>query len=205
MTIYFYQNDLPDDFSYEGKTSVAIDCEAMGLRHLSDRLCLLQFSFGDGEAYLVQFQPGCYEAPNLKKMLEDEGVTKIFHFARFDLAAIECYLNVICYPVYCTKIASKLVRTYTDRHGLKDLCRELLGVDISKNQQTSDWGAQVLSEDQKKYAASDVLYLHKLREKLDAMLVREHRDDLAESCFSFLPTRATLDLMGWDERDIFQH
>jgi ribonuclease D len=170
-----------------------------------DRLCLLQLSAGDGTCHLVQFRDSDYRAPNLKVMLNDPAVTKLFHFARFDLAMIERHLGVTCRPVYCTKVASKLVRTFTDRHGLKDLCKDLLGVEISKQQQTSDWGATELTKEQMRYAASDVLYLHRLRDKLDGMLAREGRSTLAEACFEFLPVRARLDLAGWADLDIFAH
>jgi len=205
--IHLHKGDLPAGLDL-GK-AVAIDSETMGLDLARDRLCLLQLSAGDGVCHLVQYPlggpGGPYDAPNLKALLSDPGVTKIFHFARFDLAAIRRYLGVDCAPVYCTKIASKLVRTYTDRHGLKDLCRELLGVEISKQQQSSDWGAAALSQDQLAYAASDVLYLHELRAKLDVMLAREGRDGFARACFEFLPTRAALDIAGWPEEDIFAH
>lgn len=201
--IHFHKGDLPAGLSL-GK-AIAIDSETMGLDLARDRLCLLQLSAGDGVCHLVQFAQSDYAAPNLKALLADPAVTKIFHFARFDLAAIRRYLGVDCAPVYCTKVASKLVRTYTDRHGLKDLCRELLGVEISKQQQSSDWGAAELSPEQRVYAASDVLYLHELRTKLDVMLEREGRAGLAKACFDFLPTRAALDIAGWDEIDIFAH
>ncbi len=201
--IHLHKGDLPDGLSL-GK-AIAIDSETMGLDLARDRLCLLQLSAGDGVCHLVQFALGNYDAPNLKALLSDPTITKIFHFARFDLAAIRRYLGVDCSPVYCTKIASKLIRTYTDRHGLKDLCRELLGAEISKQQQSSDWGAAELSKDQLAYAASDVLYLHDLRAKLDAMLVREGRDGLAKACFDFLPARAALDIAGWHDIDIFAH
>jgi len=201
--IYLHQGDLPDDVSFG--SSVAVDSETMGLQTVRDRLCLIQLSAGDGVCHLVQFAKDSYDAPNLKRLLTDPDITKIFHFARFDLAAIQHYLNVVCAPIYCTKIASKLVRTYTDRHGLKDLCRELSGHELSKHQQSSDWGAEKLSEEQLNYAASDVLYLHELRERLDVMLVREGRQDLAQACFTFLPQRAALDLAGWSEIDIFAH
>lgn len=201
--IHLHKGDLPDGLSL-GK-AIAIDSETMGLDLARDRLCLLQLSAGDGVCHLVQFARGNYDAPNLKALLSDPTITKIFHFARFDLAAIRRYLGVDCSPVYCTKIASKLIRTYTDRHGLKDLCRELLGAEISKQQQSSDWGAAELSKDQLAYAASDVLYLHDLRARLDAMLVREGRDGLAKACFDFLPARAALDIAGWHDIDIFAH
>jgi ribonuclease D len=201
--IHLHQGDLPVGLSLGD--SIAVDSETMGLDLARDRLCLLQLSAGDGVCHLVQFPKGEYDAPNLKALLADPAVTKIFHFARFDLAAIRRYLGVDCTPVYCTKIASKLVRTYTDRHGLKDLCRELLGAEISKQQQSSDWGAAELSQEQLAYAASDVLYLHDLRAKLDVMLAREGRDGLAKACFDFLPARAALDIAGWNETDIFAH
>lgn len=201
--IHLHRGDLPAGLDFG--PAVAVDSETMGLDLPRDRLCLLQLSAGDGVCHLVQFPKGQYDAPNLKALLSDPKVTKLFHFARFDVAAIRRYLEVDCTPVYCTKIASKLVRTYTDRHGLKDLCRELLGVEISKQQQSSDWGADELSRDQLNYAASDVLYLHRLKTTLDEMLAREGRSDLAQACFDFLPTRAALDLAGWNEIDIFAH
>lgn len=203
MTIYLYQNDLPAGMEFPN--GVAIDTETMGLNPVRDRLCLMQLSSGDGNAHLVQFTDPSYDAPNLKKMLADPAIDKLFHFARFDIAAIMAYLNVECAPVYCTKTASRLVRTFTDRHSLKELCRELLGVELSKQQQSSDWGAPTLSEDQKFYAANDVLYLHQLREKLDIMLEREGRTELARACFDFLPVRSALDLEGWPDFDIFAH
>lgn len=203
MTIYLYENDLPDGLDL-GK-SVAIDTETMGLNPARDRLCLVQISSGNGDAHLVQFKSRNYNAPNLKKLVEDKSVLKLFHFARFDIAIMQAYLGVTASPVYCTKIASRLARTFTDRHGLKDICRELLAVEVNKNQQTSDWGANTLTEDQKNYAAGDVLYLHALKEKLDAMLKREGRSELAQACFEFLPHRSRLDLSGWDEFDIFAH
>lgn len=203
MAIFLHDGDLPDGLSF-GR-SVAVDSETMGLRPHRDRLCLVQLSAGDGDCHLVQFRDGNYRAPNLKRLFTDPAVLKIFHFARFDLAAIRHYLGVTCAPVYCTKIAAKLTRTFTDRHGLKDLCRELLGIELSKQQQTSDWGAPVLSQAQLEYAASDVLHLHRLVEALDANLAREGRRDLADACFRFLPARAELDLSGWDEPDIFAH
>lgn len=201
--IHLHQGDLPDGLTFGA--SVAIDTETMGLNPLRDRLCLAQLSAGDGVCHLVQFRDGVFDAPNLKALLTDPAVTKLFHFARFDLAALKHYLQVDCSPVYCTKIASKLTRTFTDRHGLKDLCRELLGKDLSKQQQSSDWGAADLTQEQLKYAASDVLYLHEIRARLDEMLAREGRSELAQSCFAFLPTRSDLDLAGWDEVDIFAH
>ena len=200
---HLHRDDLPAGFAFG--QSVAIDSETMGLNSLRDRLCLIQLSAGDGVCHLVQFRGGDYSAPNLKVLLADPEVTKLFHFARFDLAAIQHYLGVTCGPVYCTKIASRLARTFTDRHGLKDLCRDLLGVEISKQMQSSDWGAAELSEEQLRYAASDVLYLHRLREALDAMLEREGRTALARACFEFLPARAALDLAGWADVDIFAH
>jgi ribonuclease D len=177
----------------------------MGLNNQRDRLCVIQLSNGDGNAHLVQFAPGQYEAPNLVRLLSNTQNTKLFHFARFDLAIVRYYLGVLMQPVYCTRTASRLARTFTDRHGLKDICRELLGKDISKQQQSSDWGAPELTPEQKEYAANDVLYLHQLREMLDKMLVRENRQELAMACFSFLPARAMLDLSGWQDVDIFAH
>jgi len=203
MSIELHRGDLPDNIKFSG--SVAIDTETMGLNPLRDRLCLVQLSGGDGNAHLVQIAQGQTKAPNLKALLEDHNLVKIFHFARFDLAVLDHYLAAKVRPVFCTKIASRLVRTYTDRHGLKDLCQELIGVDMSKKQQSSDWGADELSQDQLEYAASDVLYLHKLVNRLNVMLNRSGRTELAKSCFDFLPTRTTLDLMGWDEQDIFAH
>jgi ribonuclease D len=203
MAIHLHKGDLPDGLSFGD--SVAIDSETMGLNPLRDRLCLLQLSAGDGECHLVQFAAGQYAAPNLKRLLTDPAVLKLFHFARFDVAVIRQYLGVVCRPIYCTKIASRLTRTFTDRHSLKDLCRELLGVDLSKQQQSSDWGAATLSKEQLEYAASDVLYLHRIAKQLDEMLTREHRRELAAACFDFLPNRAALDLAGWGEVDIFAH
>lgn len=198
-----HQGDLPADLEFG--PVVAIDTETMGLDPARDRLCLVQLSSGDGTSHLVQLARGAYQAPNLLRLLGDPSVTKLFHFARFDVAVIRAYLGIVCAPVYCTKIASKLVRTYTDRHGLKDLCREMLGQDISKQQQSSDWGAETLSREQLRYAAGDVLYLHALKAKLDDMLAREGRTELAQACFAFVPTRAMLDLAGWDDEDIFAH
>lgn len=203
MTSFLHHGDLPDGLDL-GKT-VAIDSETMGLNPHRDRLCVVQLSAGDGDAHLVKFDGENYEAPNLKKLLSDPSVLKLFHFGRFDIAVMDKYLGVRCAPVYCTKIASKLVRTYTDRHGLKDLVRELVGINLDKQQQSSDWGASDLSEEQIAYAASDVLYLHKAKEELDRRLAREGRTELAQACFDFLPTRATLDLAGWEETDIFAH
>lgn len=202
-TIKLHKNDLPAGLTFTG--SVAIDTETLGLKPLRDRLCLVQLSSGDNCAHLVQLDGNDWSAPRLKALLSDVAVLKIFHFGRFDIAMLEHYLGVRIGPVYCTKIASKLARTYTDRHGLKDLCNELLGVDLSKQQQSSDWGAEKLTDQQKHYAASDVLYLHALKAKLDAMLVREGRMQVAEACFRFLPTRARLDLAGFEDEDIFAH
>jgi len=198
-----HKGDLPADVTLEG--DIAIDTEAMGLNNRRDRLCLVQLSRGDGNAHLVQFEYGCYEAPNLRHLLSDSQSMKLFHFARFDVAIIRYYLGVLIQPLYCTRTASRLVRTFTDRHGLKDLCRDLLGKEISKQQQSSDWGAPELTNEQKEYAASDVLYLHQLRDALDKMLVRENRADLARACFNFIPARAMLDLSGWEHEDIFAH
>ncbi len=203
MTVRLHRGDLPDLSRYT--SSVAIDTETMGLNPHRDRLCVVQLSPGDGSADVVQIPKGHADAPNLKALLADPAITKIFHFARFDIAALFHAFGVMPQPVYCTKIASRLTRTYTDRHGLKDLVREVLNIDLSKQQQSSDWGAQALSEAQLAYAASDVLYLHALREKLDAMLAREGRDHYAGAAFAFLPTRAKLDLDGWGEADIFAH
>lgn len=203
MAIHLHRNDLPDDLDLGG--AVAVDTETMGLNLVRDRLCLAQLSAGDGDCHLVQFADRDYAAPNLRRLLADRDVLKLFHYARFDLAMLEGHMGVETRPVYCTKTASKLVRTYTDRHGLKDLCKELLGVDLSKQQQSSDWGAAELTREQMTYAASDVLYLHQLRERLDVLLAREGRLELARQIFDFLPVRARLDLLGWDEVDIFAH
>ncbi|MEY9364628.1 ribonuclease D [Bradyrhizobium yuanmingense] len=203
MTVRLHRGDLPDLSRYTG--AVAIDTETMGLNPHRDRLCVVQLSPGDGSADVVQIPKGHTDAPNLKALLANPGVTKIFHFARFDVAVLYQTFGVMTGPIYCTKIASRLTRTYTDRHGLKDLVREVLNIDLSKQQQSSDWGSDSLSEPQLAYAASDVLHLHALRERLDAMLVREGRSQLAQSCFDFLPTRALLDLQGWAEEDIFAH
>lgn len=203
MTVHLYQNDIPETLDFG--TSLAIDTETMGLNLFRDRLCLVQLSAGDGNAHLVHFPDGNYAAPNLRSLLADRQITKIFHYARFDLAMIRNHLGADCSPVYCTKTASKLVRTFTDKHGLRDLCRDLLGIELSKQQQSSDWGAPALSEEQMRYAASDVLHLHALREKLDALLWREGRTSLATACFDFLPWRAQLDLAGWGDVDIFAH
>ena len=203
MANYLYQGDLPDDLVLG--PVVAIDCETMGLRPYRDRLCVVQLSDGDGNAHIVQIAQGQTSAPNLCKMLENPDVLKLFHFGRFDIAAMYLTFGALAAPVYCTKIASKLVRTYTDRHGLKNLLQELLSQDISKQQQSSDWGADTLTPAQLDYAASDVLYLHKLRDVLNERLTRENRMDLAQSCFDFLPVRAKLDLAGWPDEDIFAH
>lgn len=203
MTNYLYKNDLPDGLDLG--PVVAIDCETMGLNPHRDRLCLIQMSGGDGNCHLVQVEKGQTEAPNLCRMLENPDVLKLFHFGRFDIAAMYHAFGALAEPVYCTKIASKLIRTYTDRHGLKMLLQELLGIDISKQQQMSDWGAEKLTDAQLDYAASDVLYLHKLKEALDQRLVREGRMEMAQACYDFLPTRAKLDLAGWPEQDIFSH
>ena len=201
--ITLHRGDLAPGIDFG--SSVAVDTETLGLNPHRDRLCLVQLSAGDGRAHLVQIDRRNFDAPNLKALLADRSVTKIFHYARFDVAVLSKFLGVEVGPIYCTKIASKLTRTYTDRHGLKDLCRELLGIDLSKQQQSSDWGADELSETQLQYAASDVLYLHQLKAKLDDMLKREGRTDYAAACFRFLPTRAALDLAGWAEEDIFAH
>ncbi|MGV6800891.1 MAG: ribonuclease D [bacterium] len=203
MTIYLHKNDLPEEIQFHD--AVAVDSETLGLNPLRDRLCVVQLSAGDGDAHLVQLDGTDYSAPNLKAVLQDPSVLKIFHFARFDVAVFQHYLKIETTPIYCTKIASKLTRTYTDRHGLKDVCRELVGVELSKQQQSSDWAAADLSEEQKKYAAADVLYLHKAKAVLDQMLAREGRVEMAQACFDFLPTRARLDLSGWAESDIFSH
>lgn len=203
MSIHLHRDDLPEGVSFGA--SVAVDTETMGLNPERDRLCLVQLSAGDGEVHLVQLAQNDYAAPRLRALLGDGDVLKLFHFARFDVAMIRRYLETDCAPVYCTKIASKLVRTFTDRHGLKDLCRDLIGVEISKQQQSSDWGAETLSEAQMSYAAADVLHLHAIKAVLDEMLAREGRTALAQACFDFLPTRAALDLGGWPETDIFAH
>jgi ribonuclease D len=200
--IHLHKQDLPDGLSLG--PVVAIDTETLGLNPHRDRLCLAQLSGGDGECHLVQFDGG-YEAPNLKRLLGDPGITKLFHFARFDVAVFRRYLGVVTKPIYCTKIASKLVRTYTDRHGLKELVKEMLGQDLSKQQQTSDWGAPEINDAQREYAASDVRYLHALMAKLDERLARENRTELAQACFDFLPARALLDLAGWPDEDLFAH
>jgi ribonuclease D len=203
MTIHYHRRDLPDGLDFG--TSVAIDTETMGLNPHRDRLCAVQLSAGDGTAHVVQIMAGQTRAPNLVALLKNRKVTKIFHFARFDLAVLDHAFGVTTTPVYCTKIASRLTRTFTDRHGLKDLVKELTGIELSKQQQSSDWGAEEFTEAQLAYAASDVLHLHKLKEKLDMMLAREDRTEMARACFTFLPTRAKLDLAGWPEADIFAH
>ncbi len=203
MKVHFHKGDLPNGLDF-GR-AVAVDTETQGLSMVRDKLCLVQLSAGDGEAHIVQVDRRTYACPNLKALLSDQSIEKIFHFARFDVAVIKRDLGVICTPVFCTKIASGLVRTYTDRHGLKDICKELLSVDISKQQQSSDWAADELTEAQLNYAASDVLYLHQLKTILSARLLRENRFDLATACFEFLPSRADLDLLGWHDVDIFSH
>ncbi len=203
MEIKLHMGDLPSHLKFG--TSVAVDTETLGLNPHRDRLCLVQLTFGDGIVHLVKFNNYEYDAPNLTRLFSDESITKLFHFARFDLAVIQKYLNVIPFPIYCTKIASKLTRTYTDRHGLKNLISELLGIDISKQQQSSDWAAQILTYAQQEYAATDVIHLHELKIKLDKMLDREGRWELAKECFKFLPARAMLDLNGWGDDDIFSH
>ncbi|WP_217577922.1 ribonuclease D [Mesorhizobium sp. GbtcB19] len=202
--IRFHKNDLPDLSRYN-VGAVAIDTETLGLNPHRDRLCVVQISPGDGSADVIQIAPGQKKAPNLVSLLRNRAITKLFHFGRFDIAVLYHSFGVMAEPVFCTKIASRLVRTYTDRHGLKDLCNELLGIGLSKAQQSSDWAAETLSPEQLEYAASDVLYLHRLREVLAARLVRENRTKEADACFRFLPTRAKLDLMGWAEEDIFAH
>lgn len=205
MTVHFHEEDLPDGV-LQGTSALAVDTETMGLITHRDRLCVVQISDGSGDEHLVRFNPGSsYDAPNLSAILADENRVKLYHFARFDLAAIQFYLGVVAAPVFCTKIASKLVRTYTDRHGLKNLTEELLGENISKQQQLSDWGGPELSEAQRDYAASDVRFLHRLRDELVVRLEREGRMEIAQACFDFLPTRAVLDIAGWDGRDIFSH
>jgi ribonuclease D len=203
MTVYLHEGDLPD--SLDLGPEVAIDSETMGLRLRRDPLCVVQLSSGDGDAHVVRLNRPAYDCPNLKRLMADPAVLKIFHFGRFDIGMVQLHLGVETRPVYCTKIASKLARTYTDRHGLKDVARELAGIDLSKAQQSSDWGAAELSRAQLEYAASDVLYLHAIKAKLDMMLEREGRTELARACFDFLPVRARLDLAGWDEVDIFAH
>jgi ribonuclease D len=203
MTIRLHRGDLPDLGRY--RDTIAIDTETMGLDHHRDRLCVVQLSPGDGSADVVQIPRGASQAPNLRKLLANPGATKIFHFARFDLGVLQRTFGMMATPVYCTKIASRLVRTYTDKHGLKDLTRDLLGIEVSKQQQLTDWGAEELTDAQVAYAASDVVHLHALKEKLDAMLAREGREELAGACFRFLPDRVRLDLAGWEAEDIFAH
>ncbi|MFN4141925.1 ribonuclease D [Aestuariivirga sp.] len=203
MAIKLYKGDLPAGLDLG--SSVAVDTETLGLVPRRDKLCLVQLSSGDGNAHLVQLDRASYDAPNLKALFADPAVTKIFHYARFDVAVIRHYLGVDTGPLYCTKIASRLTRTYTDRHGLKDLIKELLGIELNKQQQSSDWGAHVLSDAQKQYAAQDVIYLHELKARLDQMLAREGREAVARACFEFIPTRAALDLLGWTEEDVFAH
>ncbi len=203
MSITLHENDLPHDITLAG--DLAIDTETMGLNLHRDRLCLLQVSTGDGHAHLVQFKDGNFDCPTLKKLLSDTTTEKIFHFARFDVASIKQYLDIDCTPVFCTKIASYLARTNTDKHGLRNVAKDLLGVDIDKQHQCSDWGAATLSDQQQHYAANDVLYLHKMRDILKARLQREDRVELAQKCFDFIPTRAHLDLAGWGDQDIFSH
>ena len=203
MTITLHKGDLPDSIKFKG--AVAVDTETLGLKAARDKLCLVQLSSGDGTAHIVQLDRAKYHAPNLKKLLSDASVVKIFHYARFDVAILAHYLQVHCAPLWCTKIASKLARTYTDKHGLKDLCRELVDVDLSKQQQSSDWGAAELSPAQLEYAAGDVLYLHKLKDKLETMLKRDGRQEMAQACFNFIQTRSDMDLAGWEDMDIFAH
>ncbi len=203
MAIKLYKGDLPAGLDFG--TSVAVDSETLGLVARRDKLCVVQLSSGDGNAHLIQLDRSTYDAPNLKALFANLQITKIFHYARFDVAVIKHYLGIDTAPLYCTKIASKLTRTYTDRHGLKDLIKELLGIELNKQQQSSDWGAHVLSDAQKQYAAQDVLYLHELKSRLDQMLEREGRMGIAQACFEFVPTRAALDLAGWIEEDVFAH
>ncbi len=203
MAIKLYKGDLPAGLDFGA--SVAVDTETLGLVARRDKLCVVQLSSGDGSAHMVQLDRSSYNAPNLKALFANPAITKIFHYARFDVAVIKQYLGVDTTPLYCTKIASKLTRTYTDRHGLKDLIKELLGIELNKQQQSSDWGAHVLSDAQKQYAAQDVLYLHELKSRLDQMLEREGRTGIAQACFDFVPTRAALDLAGWIEEDVFAH
>lgn len=203
ISYILYKGDIPKGLMLG--SSIALDTETLGLNNNRDRLCLIQISGGDGKAHLVQFEKDQYNAPNLKKLFQDEKVEKIMHYARFDVAVIHRYVGVSLSNIFCTKIASKLTRTYTDKHGLKDLCKELVGVDLSKHQQTSDWGQENLSKEQLEYAASDVLYLHQIKDKLVEMLKREKRLEIAKSCFNFVPARSELDLIGWADTDIFQH
>ena len=201
--IKLYKNDLPINVKFKG--SIAIDTETMGLNINNDRLCLIQISDGNSNSYIVQFLKNSYDSPNLKKILDDESILKIFHYARFDVAIIKKNLGIMCKPIYCTKIASKLSRTFTDRHGLKDLCKDLLKINLNKQNQTSDWGNDNLTENQLEYAANDVLYLHEIKNKLDKIIEREGKQNLAEACFKFLATRVEFDLLGWQDKDIFQH
>lgn len=203
MSYTLHLNDLPDDLQLGN--SIAVDSETMGLLPWRDRLCVVQLSSGDDHAHIIQFKAGNYEAPNLKKILLDKEVLKIFHYARFDMAVFQKYLGVVSEPVYCTKIASRLCRTFTDRHGLRDLCRDLLGVEVSKEKQSSDWGAAELSREQLAYAANDVLYLHRIKDKLEEILIREGRQQIAHECHDFLKTRVAVDLAGWPDWDIFAH
>ena len=203
MEIITHKGDIPADIEFG--SAVAVDTETLGLNLLRDRLCVVQLSAGDGVAHLVQIAKGQKSAPNLEKIFTDPNIIKIFHFARFDVAKLKEGFGIDTYPVYCTKIGSKLIRTYTDRHGLRDVCRELAGVDLNKQQQSSDWGADTLTEDQKKYAANDVFHLHKVMNGLNEMLIREGRMDVAQKCFDFIPARSDLDLMGWSDIDIFSH
>lgn len=203
MDVHLHQGDLPKDLSFSG--AVAVDTETLGLRPARDKLCLVQLSAGDGSAHIVQLDRARYDAPNLKAVLSDRALLKIYHYARFDVAVIAQYLGVHAAPIWCTKIASRLTRTYTDRHGLRDLCREILNIDLSKKQQSSDWGAETLSEAQCDYAASDVVHLHALKTELEAKLTREGRVQMAEACFDFVLVRAAMDLAGWDDTDIFAH
>lgn len=203
MTITLHRGDLPADLDLG--PLVAVDTETLGLSLIRDKLCLVQLSGGDGTTHLVQLDRSTYDAPHLKRLLGDSGVTKIFHYGRFDIAMIARHLGIVAQPVYCTKIASRLTRTYTDRHGLRDLLRDMLDIEISKQQQSSDWGADTLTDAQLQYAATDVLHLHALKSRLDTLLARENRTDLAEACFRFLPARALLDLAGWEDEDIFAH
>jgi ribonuclease D len=203
MAVKLYKGDLPNGLDLG--SSVAVDTETLGLVPRRDKLCLVQLSSGDGNAHLVQLDRTSYDAPNLKALFVNPAITKIFHYARFDVAVIKQYLGVDTAPLYCTKIASKLTRTYTDRHGLKDLVKELLGIELNKQQQSSDWGAHMLSDAQKQYAAQDVIYLHELKSRLDQMLAREGREEISRACFAFIPTRAALDLGGWTEDDVFAH
>jgi len=205
MTIYLHQNDLSSDIDFSNSAAIAIDSETMGLKITRDRLCMIQISAGDQDAHLIHFPNKNYEAPNLKKLLSNKNIQKIFHFARFDIAVIKHYLNINLENIYCTKIASKLCRTYTDTHGLKSLLEELLKIEISKKQQSSDWGNSSISQKQREYAANDVLYLHQLKSKLDEMITRENRQEILQNCLDFLPIRAEMDLLGFAKLDIFAH